>query len=127
MVFADGLLSKEELERVGKETGAPSVFHPTAISPRLSAEECHRAGAGMIIYPFASVHASAIASWEFLASLKAEGTKAQVDFENKYRGHPLSDLRKLFELGGLNELQKLEAEFLPREDTEARYEQSIGI
>ena len=35
MVFADGLLSKEELERVGRETGGPSVFHPTAISPRL--------------------------------------------------------------------------------------------
>jgi len=127
MVFADGLLSKEELVRVGRETRAPTVFHPTAISPRLSLKECHDAGAGMVIYPFASVHAASIAAWEFFTQLKKHDTDAQVEFEKKYKDHPLRDVRKLFELGGLDELQALEKEFLPPKEVEERYKQSIGM
>ena len=127
MVFADGLLSKNELERVGRETGAPTVFHPTAISPRLSLRECNEAGSGMVIYPFASVHAAAVAAWEFLAALKEKDTRAQVEFERRYRKHPLSDLRRLFDLGGLEELQTLEREFLPAKEVRERYRESIGL
>jgi 2,3-dimethylmalate lyase len=127
MVFADALLSKSELARLGKEVDAPTVYHPTAVSPRLSAEKCHELGVGLIIYPFASVHASAIATWEFLAGLKAENTKAQVKFERRYKDHPLSDVRKLFELGGLEELEGFEKKFLPPEEIEARYKDSVGM
>jgi 2,3-dimethylmalate lyase len=127
MVFADGLLSKKELERVGRETGAPTVFHPTAISPRLSLKECNEVGTGMVIYPFASVHAASVAAWDFLASLRKEDTKAQVDFERRNRNHPLSDLRKLFELGGLDELQRFERKFLPANEIKERYSESIGL
>jgi 2-methylisocitrate lyase-like PEP mutase family enzyme len=127
MVFADALLSRAELERLGKEVDAPTVYHPTAISPRLSAKECHDVGVGMIIYPFASIHASAVATWDFLAHLKRDDTKAQVEFERKYKIHPLSDVRKLFELGGLDELERLEKKFLPADEIEARYSNSIGL
>lgn len=127
MVFADGLLSKEELTRIGKETKAPTVFHPTAISPRLSLEEAHEAGAGMMIYPFASVHAAAVAAWDFFSELKKRDTRAQIEFEKKHKNHPLSDVRKLFELGGLDELQAFEREFLPPKEIEDRYKESIGM
>ena len=127
MVFADGLLSKKELERVGRETGTPTVFHPTAISPRLSVAECNEVGCGMVIYPFASVHAASVAAWDFLTQLKKVDTRAQVEFERKHREHPLADLRKLFDLGGLGELQKLEREFLPPKEVEDRYSESIGL
>lgn len=127
MVFADGLLSMEELTRIGRETKAPTVFHPTAISPRLSLRECHNAGAGMVIYPFASVHAASVAAWDFFSQLKKYDTRAQIEFENKHRDHPLSNVRKLFELGGLDELQALEREFLPPKEVEARYRESIGM
>ena len=84
-------------------------------------------GVGLIIYPFASVHASAVATWDFLAGLKAENTRAQVKFERKYKDHPLSDLRKLFELGGLDELEGFEKKFLPPEEIEAMYKDSVGM
>ncbi len=127
MVFADALISRAELERLGKEVDAPTVYHPTAISPRLSAKECHDIGVGMIIYPFASVHASAVATWEFFTRLKIEDTKAQVGFEKKYKNHPLSNVRKLFELGGLDELEGFERRYLPADEIEARYKHSIGM
>jgi 2-methylisocitrate lyase-like PEP mutase family enzyme len=128
LVFADGLTSKKELETICSETGAPTVFHPTAISPRLSVEECHEMGVALMIYPFASLHASAVAVWDFLAQLKKEGTRAQVKFEQKNGDHPLSDLRKLFDLGGLRELQAYEKEFIPAEEVKAKYgKQTVGI
>jgi len=128
LVFADGLTSKEELATICGETGAPAVFHPTAISPRLGVEECHEMGVALMIYPFASLHASAVATWDFLAQLKREDTRAQVKFEQRYKDHPLSDLRKLFDLGGLKELQAYEREFIPAEEVRAKYgKQTVGI
>ena len=128
LVFADGLTSREELETVCKETNAPTVFHPTAISPRLSVEECHKMGVALMIYPFASMHAMSVAVWDFMEDLKKEDTLAQVKFERKYKDHPLSDLRKLFDLGGLKELQAYEKEFLPEEEVSVKYgKQTVGL
>jgi 2-methylisocitrate lyase-like PEP mutase family enzyme len=128
LVFADGLLSKEELATICRETASPAVFHPTAISPRLGVEECHEMGVALMIYPFASIHAMSVAVWDFLAQLKKEDTRAQVKFEEIYKNHPLSDLRKLFDLGGLAELQAYEREFIPAEEVKAKYgKQTVGI
>jgi 2-methylisocitrate lyase-like PEP mutase family enzyme len=128
LVFADGLTSEEELATICRETGAPTVFHPTAISPRLSVAECHKMGVALMIYPFASVHAMSVAVWDFLEQLKKEDTLAQVKFERKYKDHPLSDLRKLFDLGGLKELQSYEREFIPAEEVKAKYgKQTVGL
>jgi 2-methylisocitrate lyase-like PEP mutase family enzyme len=128
LVFADGLLSKDELSTVCRETQAPTVFHPTAISPRLEVEECHKMGVALMLYPFASIHAMSVAVWDFLMQLKEEGTRAQVDFEERYKGHPLSDLRKLFDLGGLEEMQAYERRFIPATEVEAKYgDQTVGL
>ena len=128
LVFADGLLSREELATICRETAAPTVFHPTAISPRLSIAECHEMGVALMVYPFASLHAMAVAVWDFLADLKREDTRAQVRFEQRNRAHPLSDLRKLFDLGGLEELQGYERRFLPPEEVKTKYgKQTVGL
>jgi 2-methylisocitrate lyase-like PEP mutase family enzyme len=128
LVFADGLTSKEELATICTETGAPAVFHPTAISPRLSVAECHAMGVALMLYPFASIHAMAVAVWEFLADLKKDDTKAQVRFERQHEDHPLSDLRRLFDLGGLAQLKAYEREFIPAEEVKAKYgRQTVGI
>lgn len=128
LVFADGLTSKKELETICDETGAPTVFHPTAISPRLSVAECHKMGVALMIYPFASLHAMSVAVWDFLEQLKREDTQAQVKFERRYKDHPLSDLRKLFDLGGLKELQSYEREFIPAEEVKTKYgKQTVGL
>jgi len=51
-----------------------------------------------------------------------------VKFEEKYKRHPLSDIRKLFDLGGLEEMQRHEKEFIPAEEVRARYgKQSVGL
>ena len=127
IVFADGLVSKEELERIWKEIGAPTLFHPTAISPRLTLEECQEIGVGLLIYPFASIHVMAVAVWDYLIKLKNNNTRTQIEFEDKIKDHTLKDIRKLFEMGGLNELQEYEKQFIPEEEIKLRYHKSIGL
>ena len=128
LVFADGLTSKNELETICRETKAPTVFHPTAISPRLSVDECHEMGVALMIYPFASLHAMSVAVWDFLAQLKKEDTGAQVKFEKRNKDHPLADLRKLFDLTGLEEFQGYERQFLPAEEVSMKYgKQTVGL
>ena len=127
VVFADGLLSKEELRIIWEKIKAPTLFHPTAISPRLSKKECQEIGVGLLIYPFASIHIMATAVWDYLTRLKEMDTEAQIEFEQRIDSHPLRDIRKLFDLGGLNELQNYEKEFLPKKETISRYKQSIGL
>jgi 2-methylisocitrate lyase-like PEP mutase family enzyme len=128
LVFADGLTSKAELETICRETRAPTVFHPTAISPRLSVEECHGMGVALMIYPFASIHAMSVAVWDFLVQLKKDGTAAQVTFEERHKDHPLADIRKLFDLGGLQQLQAYEREFIPAEEIKTKYgEHTVGL
>ena len=127
IVFADGLVSKEELERIWKEIGAPTLFHPTAISPRLTLEECQEIGVGLLIYPFASIHVMAVAVWDYLIKLKNNNTRTQIEFEDRIKDHTLKDIRKLFEMGGLNELQEYEKQFIPEEEIKLRYHKSIGL
>jgi hypothetical protein len=85
-------------------------------------------GVALMIYPFASIHAMSVAVWDFLAQLKKEDTRAQVKFEERYKKHPLSDLRRLFDLGGLEEMQTYERKFIPAEEVQAKYgRQTVGI
>ena len=90
--------------------------------------EAHEMGVALMIYPFASLHSMSVAVWDFLAQLKEEGTQAQVKFEERYKRHPLSDLRKLFDLGGLEELQVYERKYIPAEEVKMKYgKQTVGI
>ena len=127
IVFADGLISKEEVKRMTKEVNGPTLYHPTGMTPRLTLDECKEIGVAILIYPFASFHAMAISVWDFLADLKERNTYAQIDFENSIREHPLGDLRKLFDLAGLEEFEKMEKRLLPEEQTKMRYEKTIGL
>ena len=82
----------------------------------------------MTIFRRHSIGISARSLWDFLSQLKKEDTRAQVKFEEKYKRHPLSDIRKLFDLGGLDEMQRHEREFIPAEEVRARYDkQSVGL
>lgn len=127
VVFPDALLTKEEIKQVVKEANTPILFHPTGVSPRLSIDECKELGVAIVIYPLASLHVAAVAVWNYLHDLVRKGTQAQIEFEEEIKKHPLKDLRKLFELTGLNEVQKYEKLFLPERDFTLRYEKSIGL
>ena len=127
VVFPDALLSKEEVERVVREVGAPVLYNVLGLSPRLSIEECKEIGIAIVIYPFASFLPAITAVWDFLHELKEKGTQAFVELEEALREHPLGNLRVIFNFTGYREIQEYEREFLPPEEVRLRYEKSIGL
>ena len=44
-----------------------------------------------------------------------------VNFEKQFDNHVLKDIKSLFDLGGLNELQDMEEQFIPKEQFDMRY------
>jgi len=130
VVFADGLgieKGKEEIERAVKEVGAPMLYHPSGLHPRLSLEECQELGIAIVVFPGSSLEPAVIAVWDYLQDLKKRGTQAQIDFENKYKNHPLFGLKKLFDFTGYDKIQEYEKKFLPSEEVRLRYEKTIGL
>ncbi|MEM3551285.1 MAG: isocitrate lyase/PEP mutase family protein [Candidatus Bathyarchaeia archaeon] len=130
VVFADAIgmeKGKAEIERAVKEVGVPMLYHPSGVQPRLSLEECHEMGIAIVVYPGSSLEPAAIAVWDYLQELKKKGTQAQIEFENKYKNHPLFGLKTLFNFTGYNKIQEYEKEFLPPEEVKLRYEKSIGL
>lgn len=126
-VIADALMSKEEVELVAEKVKAPTGFHPTGISPRLSIDECQEMGLATIVYPLSPFQVAAVAVWDYLHELKEKGTKAQIEFEERVKDHPLGTLLKMFNLANYSEIQEYEEQFLPREETILKYEKSLGI
>jgi len=126
-VIADALMSKEEVELVAKKVKASTGFHPTGVSPRLSIEECQEMGLAAIVYPLSPLQVAAVAVWDYLHELKEKGTKAQIEFEERVKDHPLGTLLGIFNLTGYSEIQRYEKEFLPREEVILKYEKSLGV
>ena len=127
VIFADGLTSINELQKIHKSIDAPILFHPTGLSPRLTLNDCANLGVGILLYPFASIHAMAVAVWNYFSELKNIDTRAQINFEKQFDNHVLKDIKSLFDLGGLNELQDMEEQFIPKEQFDMRYKKSIGL
>lgn len=129
MVFADAIgveRGKTELERALREVKAPMLFHPSGVSPKLSVEECHEMGVAAMVFPTSSLTPAAIAVWDYLHELKTRGTAAQIEFEEKHKGHPLIGLREQFDFAGLKQFQEYEKEFLPPKLVKTMYEESLG-
>ncbi|MEM3550398.1 MAG: isocitrate lyase/PEP mutase family protein [Candidatus Bathyarchaeia archaeon] len=129
VVFADAIGIQEgmkEIERVIKEVKAPMLYHPSGPSPRLSLEECQKLGFAIVVFPGASLDISAIAVWDYLHELKKKGTQAQVDFEERCKGHPLFGIRTIFEFTGYKQIQEYEKLYLPPEEVALRYQKSLG-
>jgi len=127
VAFADALMSREELERVVKEVEAPVLYNMLGLSPRLPLDVCHEMGVAVVIFPFASFLPAITAVWDFLKDLKARGTQAFVELEERPREHPLGNLRAIFDFTGYGEIQEWERAFLPPAEVKLRYEKSIGL
>ena len=127
VVFPDALLSREEVERVVKEVEAPVLYDVLGLSPRLPIEELQAMGVAIVIFPFASFLPAVAAVWDFLQDLRKRGTQALVELEERLRGHPLGNLRAVFDFTGYKQIQAYEREFLPPEEVRLRYERSFGL
>ena len=79
-VFVEAPKSVDEMRRIGKEIKAPLVANMIegGATPVLSANELHKMGFKIILYPLSVLYANAFASLTILKELKKSGTTKKV-------------------------------------------------
>ena len=61
--------------------------------------------------------------WDYMHGFAAGGTEFMMQFNKEMKGHPTANFHEFI---GFPEIRKLEEEFLPSEEVERKYAQSIG-
>ena len=123
VIFPEGPLTVDEIERFVREIDAPISYNRTGVSPRLSLEELEELGVKMVANPTGALSASAIGMWDYMHAFMAEDTEFLARERRGILNHALADFNAFI---GFPEIMALEREYLPAAEVESRYEGSIG-
>ncbi|MCC7275916.1 MAG: isocitrate lyase/PEP mutase family protein [Alphaproteobacteria bacterium] len=124
VLFPEGLVSRDEIAHVAREVGAPMLYNRTGISPNLSLEELNGLGVFIVANAGGALRAASRALWDYLHAFAAEDAAVEARLKTELKGHPVADFHAFV---GFPEIRKLEAEFLPKEELERKYEGSLGF
>lgn len=72
----------------------------------------------------AGMRATLMATWDYCAGLKAHGARAEIDFQNKMRAHPMGDHHAF---AGFAAIKSMEQRYLPPEDVRKKYDGATGL
>lgn len=122
--FPEGLLSREELERVSREVGAPLLYNRTGVSPNLPVNELQDLRIFIVANAGGVLRAAAKAMWDYLHAFAHEDADLEARIKDELKGHPVADFHSFV---GFPDIRKLEEEYLPSEDLSRKYEGSIGF
>lgn len=122
VAFVEGLPTEEELRRVVKEVRGPVVYNMIGISPVIPLSTLKDIGVSLVSLGNAQ-WVAAKAMWDYAHDLAKRGTEAQLDFARSLDGHPLQEFH---EFARFPEMKALEERFLPTEQVERKYSQTLG-
>lgn len=122
--FPEGLVDKEELERVAREVKAPMLYNRTGVSPNLSAAEMSGLGIFIVANAGGPLRAASRALWDYLHAFAKEDAALEARLQAELKSHPVGDFHAFV---GFPAIRKLEEEFLPPEELVRRYDGSIGF
>jgi len=125
MLFPDGLVSLQELERCVREVPLPIHYNMSGggVSFYATLPELQAMGVAIVSNPGGPLRAAVKAMWDYLHGFAAGGTEFMIQADREFESHPTGDMHHFF---GFAEIRKLEEEFLPREDVERKYRDSLG-
>lgn len=122
VAFLEGIPSKDELITVVKNVDGPVLYNMVGISPLIDFSELKEMGVSII--GFGMAHFPATRSiWDYANDIKKFGVKAQINFLNSMKGHALEDDHAF---AGFPEMKKLEEKYLPGEEVEHKYHDTLG-
>jgi 2-methylisocitrate lyase-like PEP mutase family enzyme len=122
--FPEGVTSREELERVAKEVGAPLLFNRTGVSPNLTLADLNGLGVFLVANPGGAMRAAARGMWDYLHEFARQDQALDERIKREQADHPVTDMHAFV---GFPDIWKLEQEFLPKDDLRRKYEGSIGF
>jgi 2-methylisocitrate lyase-like PEP mutase family enzyme len=122
--FPEGIVSREELERVARELKCPLLYNRTGVTPNLPLAELQQHGVFIVANAGGALRAAARAMWDYLHAFAKEDAALEERLKTELKGHPVADFHAFV---GFPEIRKLEEEFLPAEELLRKYEGSLGF
>ncbi len=122
MAFVEGPTSVDEVRRICKEVHGPIFYNQTGVSPRFSLAEMNELGIAVTILPGATLRATVQAVYDFARDLRERGPAAEVDFNERFKAHPLGNLHTF---AGFDQVREWEEAYLPAEEMD-KYADSVG-
>lgn len=123
VIFPDGLTSLEDLERSLKEIPAPLLYNMTGVSPMLPLSDLNRSGVAIVEIAGGAFVSAAKAMWDFMHGLQSGGTEFLIEFGRGLRDHPIRNFHQFI---GFSEIKKYEEMFLPGEEVQRKYSETLG-
>lgn len=124
VVFPEGVISREELERVAREVEMPLLYNRTGISPNMTLAEMRDLRIFTVINANGAMRAGARAMWDYLHDFAREDAALDARLAGEIKDHPLADFHAFV---GFPQIRTLEQEFLPVDDVSRKYEGSLGF
>ena len=124
MIFPEGLVSEEEIERVCNEVPVPIHYNRTGVSPMISKEKLEAYGVKMVSNATGALRTTARAIWDYMYEFQERDVSFVNEFLEQGREHPTGDLHAFV---GFSEIKSLEKEFLPSKDVAEKYQGSLGF
>jgi 2-methylisocitrate lyase-like PEP mutase family enzyme len=125
MIFPDGLMSVEELERCVKEIPAPIHYNMSkqGVSFYVPMAHLEKMGVAIVSNPGGLLRTVIKAMWDYAQGFAVGGTEFMMQTDSQFDAHPTGDLHAFV---GFPEIRRLEEEFLPREEVDIKYRKSLG-
>ena len=124
VIFPEGLVDADEMERVAHAVKAPLLYNRTGVSPQLSLDRLKSLGISLVANANGALRAASRAMWDYLHEFKREDAALERRLKEELKGHPVGDFHAFV---GFPAIRKLEEEFLPREEMLRKYEGSLGF
>ncbi|MBM4330794.1 MAG: isocitrate lyase/PEP mutase family protein [Deltaproteobacteria bacterium] len=123
VIFPDGITSVEVLQRCVHEIPAPIMYNMVGVSPLLPMSQLQEMGVAIVANAGGAFRSATRALWDYMQAFAKGGTDFLIQFERDIQGHPTANFHQFI---GFAEIRKLEEEYLPSEEVQRKYAQSIG-
>jgi 2-methylisocitrate lyase-like PEP mutase family enzyme len=121
--FADGITTIQQLERFVNEIPAPILYNMVGVSPYVPMPQLQKMGVAIVANAGGAFRSAARAMWDYMQDFFKGGTEFLMQFDKQISGHPTANFHQFI---GFPEIRRLEEQYLPSEEVQRKYAQSIG-
>jgi 2-methylisocitrate lyase-like PEP mutase family enzyme len=113
----------DELERCIEEIPAPILYNMAGVSPLLPMSQLQEMGVAIVANAGGAFRSAIKAVWDYMHGFAAGGTEFMMQFNKEIEGHPTGNFHEFI---GFPEIRTVEEAYLPSEEVQCKYAQSIG-
>ena len=124
VVFPEAVISRDELEQVVRAVDCPVVYNRTGVSPNMTLAEMREMRIFLVMNAGGPMRAAARAMWDYYQAFAREDAGLEARLKDAIKTHPIGDFHAF---AGFPAIRKLEDEYLPKQDVQRKYQDSLGF